>query len=82
MEVTFTTRSPETTTNQVASGVVQTLHQSSGYDIEASLDLEYGMTLVTKSQKVTLYQVGDIIQGEDDWYAAYTMLIVPMFRRF
>ncbi|OAX32243.1 subtilisin-like protein [Rhizopogon vinicolor AM-OR11-026] len=47
----------------IDGGVVQTLHQNSGYNLEASLDLEYGMTLVTKSQNVTLYQVGDIIQG-------------------
>jgi len=64
------------------SGVVQTLNQSFGYNAEATLDLEYGMSLVTKSQKVTLYQVGDIIQGEDNWYAPHTMLIMLIFRRF
>jgi tripeptidyl-peptidase I len=50
----------------VPSGVIQTSNQSFSYIGELSLDLEYGMSLVTKSQKVTLYQVGDIIKGEDD----------------
>ncbi|KAH9933246.1 subtilisin-like protein [Epithele typhae] len=36
-----------------------------GYDInaESNLDLQYAMSLVGKSQKVTLYQVGDLFRG-------------------
>jgi tripeptidyl-peptidase I len=51
-------------TDQVALGVVQTTHTGFNYAAEADLDLQYGMTLVTKSQNVTLYQVGDIVEGE------------------
>ncbi|KAJ8581127.1 subtilisin-like protein [Rhizopogon salebrosus TDB-379] len=47
----------------IAGGVVQTTNQSFDYNAESTLDLEYGMTLVTKSQNVNLYQVGDIVQG-------------------
>ena len=32
---------------------------------EADLDLEYAMALVGKTQPVTLYQVGDIVEGQD-----------------
>jgi hypothetical protein len=32
------------------------------------------MTLVTKSQNVNLYQVGDIVQGEDNGYVPHTGL--------
>ena len=52
--------------DQIVLGVVQTVNQSFDYNAESNLDLEYGMTLVTKSQNVTLYQVGDIVQGEDE----------------
>ncbi|KAG1804120.1 subtilisin-like protein [Suillus subaureus] len=33
------------------------------YNGESNLDLEYGMTLVTKKQNITLYQVGDWVEG-------------------
>lgn len=46
----------------VADGVVQTEKQSYFYNGESSLDLEYAMSLVYP-QKVTLYQVGDMVQG-------------------
>ncbi|PKS09467.1 hypothetical protein jhhlp_004083 [Lomentospora prolificans] len=46
----------------IADGVVQTEKQSYFYNGESSLDLEYAMSLVYP-QKVTLYQVGDMIQG-------------------
>jgi tripeptidyl-peptidase-1 len=58
----------------VPSGVIQTSNQSFSYIGELSLDLEYGMSLVTKSQKVTLYQVGDMIEGEDDEYVPHVKL--------
>jgi len=32
---------------------------------ESDLDLEYAMNLVTSKQNVTLYQVGDLIEGLD-----------------
>ena len=34
------------------------------YNAESDLDLQYAMTLVGKSQSVTLYQVGDIFEGK------------------
>jgi len=65
MEVTFPSPSPHRSTDQIALGVIQT--SDGGFDIngESNLDLEYGMTLVTKSQSVTLYQIGDTVEGED-----------------
>ncbi|KAG9312230.1 peptidase S8/S53 domain-containing protein [Chiua virens] len=36
---------------------------SIGINLESSLDLEYAMSLVTKAQNVTLYQVGDLVGG-------------------
>jgi len=50
-------------TDQVLSGVIQTSEEGFDYNGESNLDLEYGMTLVTKKQPVTLYQVGDMIEG-------------------
>jgi tripeptidyl-peptidase-1 len=49
--------------NRKQAGVVQTSQQSFGFNGESDLDLEYGMALVTASQPVTLYQVGDIEEG-------------------
>ncbi|KAL9100149.1 MAG: hypothetical protein Q9163_004450 [Psora crenata] len=48
--------------NLINGAVVQTTDQSFAYNGESDLDLEYAMTLVNP-QKVTLYQVGDLIQG-------------------
>ncbi|KIJ66050.1 hypothetical protein HYDPIDRAFT_87640 [Hydnomerulius pinastri MD-312] len=39
------------------------LPQSFNINGESNLDLEYGMTLVTNKQEVTLYQVGDTIES-------------------
>lgn len=78
----FTNSSMHKVTDPVVLGVVQTVNQSWDYNAESSLDLEYGMTLVTKSQNVTLYQVGDIVQGEDGHYVPRTRLTVPTFRCF
>ncbi|KAJ8585970.1 subtilisin-like protein [Rhizopogon salebrosus TDB-379] len=47
----------------IDGGVVQTTYTGFHYAAESDLDLQYGMTLVTKSQNVTLYQVGDIVEG-------------------
>ncbi|OJA13987.1 hypothetical protein AZE42_04597 [Rhizopogon vesiculosus] len=46
----------------IDGGVIQTSNENFDNNGESDLDLEYGMTLVTKSQNVTLYQVGDIIE--------------------
>ena len=59
----FTSPSQPRAADQVELGVIQTSNESFDYNGESDLDLEYGMTLVTKSQNVTLYQVGDIIEG-------------------
>lgn len=47
----------------IDGGSVPTSASSFDYNGESNLDLEYGMTLVTKGQNVTLYQVGDSIEG-------------------
>ncbi|KAG0699462.1 peptidase S8/S53 domain-containing protein [Suillus ampliporus] len=47
----------------IDGGFLQTVNVSFGYNAESNLDLEYSMTLVTKGQNVTLYQVGDAIEG-------------------
>ncbi|KAH0829078.1 putative tripeptidyl-peptidase I [Lanmaoa asiatica] len=41
------------------------LSSQEGFDIngESNLDLEYAMNLVTSKQNITLYQVGDLIEG-------------------
>lgn len=44
-------------------GVVQRQNQSTQYNAESDLDLEYAMTL-TDPTPVTLLQTGDLIQGE------------------
>ncbi|KAH0829140.1 peptidase S8/S53 domain-containing protein [Lanmaoa asiatica] len=45
------------------SGYAQTEYQGFGYNGESDLDLQYGMGLVGPSQMVTLYQVGDMVEG-------------------
>jgi tripeptidyl-peptidase-1 len=47
----------------VVLGSILTSDLSFDYNGESNLDLEYGMTLVTKGQNVTLYQVGDAVEG-------------------
>ncbi|KAJ7107899.1 peptidase S8/S53 domain-containing protein [Mycena epipterygia] len=47
----------------IDGGVVQTENQGSDYNGESNLDLQYGMALITGAQPVTLYQVGDTIEG-------------------
>ncbi|KAK5130674.1 hypothetical protein LTR08_001835 [Meristemomyces frigidus] len=48
--------------DSVDGGVVQQTNMSFNYNGESDLDLEYSMTLVYP-QQVTLYQVGDLIEG-------------------
>jgi hypothetical protein len=43
-------------------GFVQTQNQSSEFNAESDLDLEYAMTL-TDPTPITLLQTGDLIQG-------------------
>ena len=50
------------TTDLIDGAVVQTTNQSFQFNGESDLDLEYAMTLVNP-QKVTLYQVGDLVEG-------------------
>ncbi|KAG1727664.1 peptidase S8/S53 domain-containing protein [Suillus paluster] len=47
----------------IDGGYLQTTNMSFDYNGESNLDLQYGMTLVTKGQDVTLYQVGDAVEG-------------------
>ena len=47
----------------------QTIEQDFNTNGEADLDLEYAMALVGKTQPVTLYQVGDLVEGEYSIYA-------------
>ena len=42
--------------------VIQTTDQGPEFNLESSLDLEYGLAL-TNPQQITLLQVGDLIQG-------------------
>lgn len=44
-------------------GVLQTQVQNFAYNGESDLDLEYAMNLVGVQQNITLYQVGDLVQG-------------------
>lgn len=46
-----------------SEAVVQNTSQGFNYNSESNLDLQYGMTLVTANQPVTLYQVGDLVEG-------------------
>ena len=48
--------------DSIDGGVDQTSEQSFGFNGESDLDLEYAMTLVNPI-KVTLYQVGDLVEG-------------------
>lgn len=47
----------------IDGGSIPTSASSFDYNGESDLDLEYGMTLVTGKQNVTLYQVGDWVEG-------------------
>jgi len=44
-------------------GYAQMTNVSPGYNAESDLDLQYAMNLVTVKQPVTLYQVGDMVEG-------------------
>lgn len=44
-------------------GYAQTTYEGFEYNGESDLDLEYGMSLVTGEQTVTLYQTGDMVEG-------------------
>lgn len=44
-------------------GYAQTTDQGFDYNAESDLDLQYGMSLVTGEQTITLYQTGDIVEG-------------------
>lgn len=48
--------------DSIDGGVLQTQVESFNYNGESDLDLEYAMALVAP-QKVTLYQVGDLVEG-------------------
>ncbi|KYG49907.1 hypothetical protein M433DRAFT_58202 [Acidomyces richmondensis BFW] len=48
--------------DSIDGGVLQHVNESFSYNGESDLDLEYGMTLVYP-QPVTLYQVGDLVEG-------------------
>lgn len=52
------------TLTSIDGGFVQTDQTSFDYNGESNLDLEYGMALVTDKQPVTLYQVGDAVEGK------------------
>ncbi|KAF8835707.1 subtilisin-like protein, partial [Paxillus ammoniavirescens] len=49
----------------IDGGMVDALGTNESFALngESNLDLEYGMNLVTSKQKVTLYQVGDMVAG-------------------
>ncbi|PPQ70652.1 LOW QUALITY PROTEIN: hypothetical protein CVT26_010074, partial [Gymnopilus dilepis] len=50
----------------IDGGIVQTVQSDFDYNGESNLDLQYGMNLLNMfgaQQNVTLYQVGDLIQG-------------------
>jgi tripeptidyl-peptidase-1 len=50
------------TENFIDGAIVQTTNQSFQFNGESALDLEFAMTLISP-QKVTLYQVGDTVEG-------------------
>jgi len=59
------------TKHQNILGVVQTEATGFEYNGESNLDLQYAINLVNLKnykQKVTLYQVGDIPQGQNPLY--------------
>ncbi|KAI6136974.1 peptidase S8/S53 domain-containing protein [Pisolithus sp. B1] len=47
----------------IDGGYYQTQYTGFNYSGEPNLDLQYGMSLVTGKQAVSLYQVGDVIEG-------------------
>lgn len=47
----------------IDGGYYQTQDTGFDYNGESNLDLQYGMSLVTGEQPVSLYQVGDMIEG-------------------
>ncbi|KAG1746464.1 peptidase S8/S53 domain-containing protein [Suillus lakei] len=47
----------------IDGGYAQTEYQGFEYNGESNLDLQYGMSLVTGKQNVTLYQTGDMVEG-------------------
>jgi len=47
----------------IDGGTDQTTMTGFEYNGESNLDLQYGMALVTSAQTVTLYQVGDLVEG-------------------
>jgi tripeptidyl-peptidase-1 len=47
----------------IDGGVAQTEMQGFEYNGESDLDIEYGQVLVGKKLPITLYQVGDLVQG-------------------
>ncbi|KAH9933251.1 subtilisin-like protein [Epithele typhae] len=49
--------------DSIDGGTIDVGGSGFGYNGESNLDLQYAMSLVGKSQKVTLYQVGDEVQG-------------------
>ncbi|EGO26352.1 hypothetical protein SERLADRAFT_463329 [Serpula lacrymans var. lacrymans S7.9] len=50
-------------TISIDGGIIQTTNKGFADNGESNLDLQYGMTLVTSKQNVTMYQVGDINIG-------------------
>ncbi|KAH7928646.1 subtilisin-like protein [Leucogyrophana mollusca] len=47
----------------IDGGVVQTTNKSFGYDAEADVDIQYSSAILTSKQQVTVYQVGDLVEG-------------------
>ncbi|KAF8144383.1 subtilisin-like protein [Mycena galopus ATCC 62051] len=47
----------------IDGGVVQTTSKGFNANGESNLDFQYGMSIVTGAQPVTLYQVGDTVEG-------------------
>lgn len=60
------------------SAVVQTTNQSFAFNGESDLDLEYAMAL-TNPQTVTLFQVGDAVQGNTSCYAKPAFILTLSF---
>lgn len=48
----------------LSPGYAQTQYTGFEYNGESDLDLEYAMNLVTAAQPITLYQAGDMVEGE------------------
>ncbi|KAH7915586.1 peptidase S8/S53 domain-containing protein [Hygrophoropsis aurantiaca] len=47
----------------IDGGVVQTENVTFAYDSEADLDIEYASAILTDKQNVTVYQIGDLVEG-------------------